>query len=93
MVSEWVDCGMGWALAGQALLFAEGGVDGIAYARTFGCLSGHVCGQGIMKRLREIGNGRGSPVAYATIEYDPGTSALNQANRIKLLAAIARGGS
>lgn len=93
VVSEWVDCGMGWALAGQALLFAEGGVDGIAYARTFGCLSGHVCGQGIMKRLREIGNGRGSPVAYATIEYDPGTSALNQANRIKLLAAIARGGS
>lgn len=90
VVPEWVDCGMGWALAGQALLFAEGGADGIVYARTFGCLAGHVCGQGVLKRLREIGDGDGLPVAYATIEYDPGTSALNQESRIKLLSSAAR---
>lgn len=90
VVPRWVDSGMGWTLAGQALLFAEGGAVGIVYARTFGCLAGHVCGQGVLKRLREIGDSHGSSVAYATIEYDPGTSALNQMNRIKLLATIAK---
>lgn len=82
--------GPGLTVAGYARLFVEGGVRDLAYIRAFGCLAGHVVGQGAVKRLRFLGDHAGLPINIATIEFDPGTSSVNQVNRIKLMAAVAK---
>lgn len=82
--------GAGWAIAGAALLFARAGVRDLVYARTFGCLAGQVTGQGAVKPLRVRCAAEGMDASIATIEFDPGTSEVNQLNRIKLLTAVAK---
>lgn len=82
--------GAGWAIAGAALLFARAGVRDLVYARTFGCLAGQVTGQGAVKPLRVRCAAEGMDANIATIEFDPGTSEVNQLNRIKLLTAVAK---
>ncbi len=90
IVPKWANRGAGWTVAAEAEFFAKQGISEIVYVRTFGCLSGHVVGQGIIKQLREVGNKRGDDMTYATIEFDPGTSNINQVNRLKLLTSIAK---
>ncbi len=85
-VPESLSFGPGWSLAGWVGFLLESGVDDIVYASTFGCLSGHVVGQGVMRDLRAACPGAN----IASIEFDPGTSGVNQVNRIKLMAAIAK---
>ncbi|MEA5019191.1 MAG: hypothetical protein VB027_02375 [Gordonibacter sp.] len=82
--------GPGLTMAGYARLFVEWGIRDFVYVRTFGCLAGHVVGQGAVKRLRTFGDCTGLPVNIATIEFDPGTSDVNQVNRIKLMASVAK---
>ena len=77
--------GLGCAVAGWMQQLLWQGIDDIVYASHFGCLSGHVSGAGILGPLR-----RAYPqVNIAAVEYDPGTSSLNQVNRLKLIASIA----
>lgn len=77
--------GLGCAVAGWMQQLLWRGIDDIVYASHFGCLSGHVSGAGILGPLR-----RAYPRAnIAAVEYDPGTSSLNQVNRLKLMASIA----
>lgn len=92
LVPRHVVQGAGWTIAGQAALFVEEGVHDLVYARLFGCLAGHVVGQGVVKRLRELGGEGldGAPVNVTSVEFDPGTSNVNQVNRIKLMAAVAK---
>lgn len=82
--------GAGWTIAGTALLFARAGVLDLVYARAFGCLAGQVTGQGAVKPLRMRCAAEGMDANIATIEFDPGTSEVNQLNRIKLLTAVAK---
>lgn len=86
VVPDHVVQGMGYSLAGHALLFWQQGAKSLVYASTFGCLVGHVVGQGILKRLRE----RCLGISIAAVEYDAGTSPANQINRVKLLTSLAR---
>lgn len=86
LIPEDVVCGSGWMLAGQMLSLWGHGVHSILYASVFGCMAGHVTGQGVLKRVRE----RCPSINLASVEYDPGTSVVNQVNRIKLLASVAR---
>lgn len=77
--------GLGCAVAGWIVQLLQQGIDDIVYAGHFGCLTGHVSGAGVLGPLR-----RAYPQAnIAAVEYDPGTSSLNQVNRLKLLASIA----
>lgn len=77
--------GLGCAVAGWMQQLLWQGIDDIVYASHFGCLSGHVSGAGILGPLR-----RAYPQAnIAAVEYDPGTSSLNQVNRLRLMASIA----
>lgn len=77
--------GLGNAVAGLMVQLLQQGIDDIVYAGHFGCLSGHVGAAGVLGPLR-----RAYPRAnIAAVEYDPGTSSLNQVNRLKLLASIA----
>ena len=52
----------------------------------FACLPNHVVGKGVIKTIRNIyPNANISPV-----DYDPGASETNQANRIKLMMTVAK---
>ncbi len=87
-VPELLTHGLGWSFAGWMSILVDEGVTDIVYASVFGCLSGHVVGRGVLRRLRRYGSGAN----IATVEFDPGTSGVNQVNRIKLMAAVARQG-
>ena len=67
-------------------LFARRGVCDIAYASTFACMSGHVGGSGVLRAIKK----RYPELSVAPLEYDAGTSSVNQLNRLKLLASVAR---
>ena len=52
----------------------------------FACLPNHVVGKGVIKTIRsKYPNANITPV-----DYDPGASETNQANRIKLMMAVAK---
>jgi predicted nucleotide-binding protein (sugar kinase/HSP70/actin superfamily) len=51
----------------------------------FGCLPNHITGKGVVKELRLHYCGAN----ISTLDYDPGTTEVNQLNRIKLLMATA----
>ncbi len=78
-------CGEGWFLTGEMVELIESGVQNIVCVQPFACLPNHVTGKGMIKELR-----RQHPDAnIVPIDYDPGTSEVNQLNRIKLMMAIA----
>ncbi|WP_277301673.1 acyl-CoA dehydratase activase-related protein [Veillonella montpellierensis] len=76
-------CGEGWFLTGDMIDLIEKGAKQIVCLQPFGCLPNHVTGKGMVRILSE----RYPDVRIAAIDYDPGSSAVNQANRLKLLLA------
>ena len=55
-------------------------------AQPFGCLPNHICGKGMINKIRTI-----YPNANITpIDYDPSATRVNQENRIKLMLSVAR---
>lgn len=81
-----VDAGMGWCAEATMMSLLDAGVNSILLAQTFACLSGHVSGQGVFRHVRQ----RFSNANLSVVEYDAGISQVNQINRIKLLAALAK---
>ena len=65
------------------------GVASIACVQPFACLPNHVTGKGMIKELRN----RYPGANISAIDYDPGSSEVNQLNRLKLLLANAPLGS
>ena len=62
------------------------GYENIVCAQPFGCLPNHICGKGMINKIREL-----YPQANITpIDYDPSATRVNQENRIKLMLAVAR---
>jgi predicted nucleotide-binding protein (sugar kinase/HSP70/actin superfamily) len=80
-------CGAGWSLSAAISKMAEQDIKNILYIRSFGCLCGPSLGQGLMKTLR----GRYPHMNIVSIEYDLGTSEVNQDNRVKLLTTLSKG--
>ena len=85
-VPEGITCGAGWILPALMLHAASRSVLDVAYLSTFGCLSGHVVGKGALNVVRAKAPG----INIASLEFDQGTSVVNQINRLKLLASTAR---
>lgn len=78
--------GEGWLLTGEMLELIHSGVDNIVCAQPFGCLPNHVVGKGMIRKIKE-----NNPTAnIVAIDYDPGATAVNQENRIKLMIANAK---
>ena len=75
--------GEGWLLTAEMLELAEQGVNNIVCAQPFGCLPNHICGKGMMRPIKE----RNPNMNIVAIDYDPGATAVNQENRIKLMLA------
>ena len=78
-------CGEGWLLTGEMVELIDSGVENIVCLQPFACLPNHVTGKGMIKALKK----RNPYANIAAIDFDPGASAVNQLNRIKLMMATA----
>lgn len=78
--------GEGWLLTAEMLELAETGYPNIVCAQPFGCLPNHICGKGMVRKIKSI-NEQANIVA---IDYDPGAPRVNQENRIKLMLAVGK---
>ncbi len=77
--------GEGWFLTAEMVELIHSGCPSIACVQPFACLPNHVTGKGMIKELR-----RRYPYAnISAIDYDPGSSEVNQLNRLKLLLSNA----
>jgi predicted nucleotide-binding protein (sugar kinase/HSP70/actin superfamily) len=78
--------GEGWLLTGEMMALIDEGVNNIVCTQPFGCLPNHVCGRGMMRRIKTL-----HPDAnIVAIDYDAGATKVNQENRLKLMLATAR---
>ena len=77
--------GEGWFLTAEMVELINEGVPSIACVQPFACLPNHVTGKGMIKELRK----RFPGANIAAIDYDPGSSEVNQLNRLKLLLSNA----
>ena len=78
--------GEGWLLTAEMAELITTGYENIVCAQPFGCLPNHICGKGMVNKLRAM-----YPKANITpIDYDPSATRVNQENRIKLMLAVAR---
>ena len=78
--------GEGWFLTGEMLELIHSGTTNIICTQPFGCLPNHIVGKGVIKGLRAS-----HPEAnIIAVDYDPGTSEVNQLNRIKLMLSTAQ---
>ena len=78
--------GEGWLLTAEMMELIEEGYENIVCAQPFGCLPNHICGKGVMKKIKSIHK----DANIVAIDYDPSATKVNQENRIKLMLAIAR---
>ncbi len=78
--------GEGWLLTAEMMELVEIGYGNIVCAQPFGCLPNHICGKGVMKKIKEL-----HPNAnIVAIDYDPSATRVNQENRIKLMLSVAK---
>ena len=85
VISTGTKMGEGWLLTAEMVELVRTGYENIVCAQPFGCLPNHICGKGVINRIREL-----YPTANITpIDYDPGATRVNQENRIKLMLAVA----
>ncbi|MCR4899345.1 MAG: 2-hydroxyacyl-CoA dehydratase [Treponema sp.] len=77
--------GEGWFLTAEMVELIHQGAPSIACVQPFACLPNHVTGKGMIKELRR----RFPDANISAIDYDPGSSEVNQLNRLKLLLSNA----
>ncbi|MCQ2575267.1 MAG: 2-hydroxyacyl-CoA dehydratase [Treponema sp.] len=77
--------GEGWFLTAEMVELIKEGCPSIACVQPFACLPNHVTGKGMIKELRR----RFPEANISAIDYDPGSSEVNQLNRLKLLLSNA----
>ncbi len=77
--------GEGWFLTAEMVELINAGVTNIACVQPFACLPNHVTGKGMIKELRR----RYPKANISAVDYDPGSSEVNQVNRLKLLMSSA----
>ena len=78
--------GEGWLLTAEMVELIESGFENIICAQPFGCLPNHICGKGMIRKIKEVHENAN----IVPIDYDPGATRVNQENRIKLMLAVAR---
>jgi len=78
--------GEGWLLTAEMLELVEQGYENIVCTQPFGCLPNHICGKGMIHRIKAVDE-RSNIVP---IDYDPSATRVNQENRIKLMLAVAK---
>ncbi len=78
--------GEGWLLTAEMVELVRHGAPNVICAQPFACLPNHVVGKAVIKEIR-----RRYPMAnIVAVDYDPGSSEVNQLNRIKLMISVAK---
>ena len=78
--------GEGWLLTAEMVELVRHGAPNVICAQPFACLPNHVVGKAVIKEIR-----RRYPTAnIVAVDYDPGSSEVNQLNRIKLMISVAK---
>ena len=77
--------GEGWFRTAEMVELIHSGAPSIACVQPFACLPNHVTGKGMIKELRR----RYPEANISAVDYDPGSSEVNQLNRLKLLLSNA----
>lgn len=73
--------GEGWFLTAEMMEMLQHDINNIIAVQPFGCLPNHIFAKSVIKPIRKH-----YPKAnIVAIDYDPGLSAVNQLNRIKLM--------
>ena len=78
--------GEGWFLTAEMIEYIENDIPNIICVQPFACLPNHVVGKGVIKTIRQ----KYPDANISPVDYDPGASETNQANRIKLLMTVAK---
>ena len=73
--------GEGFLMAADIIQRADRGVQSFIILQPFGCLPNHVCGRGIIKKVRE----ERPDIQILPLDYDPDTSFANIENRLQML--------
>lgn len=85
-IHQGVSMGEGWLITAEMAVLAETGTQNIICAQPFGCLPNHIVAKGMSRVIKNA-----YPDAnIVAIDYDPGSTKVNQENRIKLMLANAR---
>ena len=78
--------GEGWFLPAEMVELIVHGYENIVCTQPFGCLPTHICGKGMVHKIRDL-----YPQAnIVPVDYDPSATRVNQENRIKLMLSVAR---
>jgi predicted CoA-substrate-specific enzyme activase len=75
-----------YLIPADILHYASEGVRSFVILQPFGCLPNHICGRGVIKRVKEAYPG----IQILPLDYDPDTSFANIENRLQMLIMNAR---
>jgi len=78
--------GESFLIAADILHYAAKGVRSFVILQPFGCLPNHICGRGIIKKLKEHYPG----IQILPLDYDPDVSFANIENRLQMLIMNAK---
>ncbi|MCD8326954.1 MAG: acyl-CoA dehydratase activase [Lachnospiraceae bacterium] len=81
IIPETLSCGEGWLMAAEIAHYAGEGVKRFVILQPFGCLPNHICGRGVIKKLKE----RFPDIQILPLDLDPDTSYANVENRLQML--------
>jgi predicted nucleotide-binding protein (sugar kinase/HSP70/actin superfamily) len=73
--------GEGWLIPGEIVHFAKHGVKSFVVLQPFGCLPNHICGRGVIGRIKEDF----PDIQILPLDFDPDTSRANIENRLQML--------
>jgi predicted nucleotide-binding protein (sugar kinase/HSP70/actin superfamily) len=78
--------GESFMIAADILHYAKKGVRSFIILQPFGCLPNHICGRGIIKKIKEMR----PDIQILPLDYDPDVSFANIENRLQMLIMNAR---
>ena len=78
--------GEGWFLPAEMIELIKHGYENIVCTQPFGCLPTHICGKGMIHKIKEMYPDSN----IVPVDYDTGATKVNQENRIKLMLSVAR---
>jgi predicted CoA-substrate-specific enzyme activase len=81
-----IQSGEGFLISAEIMHRAETGTKSFIILQPFGCLPNHICGRGVIKRIKEFY----PAIQILPLDYDPDTSFANIENRLQMLIMNAR---
>ena len=81
IIPKTLSCGEGWLMAAEIHHYALEGVKNFIILQPFGCLPNHICGRGVIKRLKDDFPN----ISILPLDLDPDTSFANVENRLQMM--------